>query len=88
MRCFGEFLVARELIDADSLHEALMQQEQTIVPLGLLAVQSSYLTREQVRLTHLLVQRVDYDGEQETVSMSFHPTGIRTLSNQLAEATP
>ena len=41
--------------------------------------------REQVRLTRLLVQRVDYDGEKGTVSVSFHPAGIKTLSRESAE---
>jgi len=33
----------------------------------------------------LLVQRVDYDGEKGTVSITFHPAGIRTLSRELEE---
>ena len=41
--------------------------------------------REQVRLIRLLVQRVDYDGEKGTVSVSFHPAGIKTLSRESAE---
>jgi len=41
--------------------------------------------REQVRLIRLLVQRVDYDGDKGTVSVSFHAAGIKTLSRESAE---
>jgi len=42
--------------------------------------------REQVRVIRLLVQRVDYDGEKGTVSVTFHPAGIKTLADELEEA--
>ena len=42
--------------------------------------------REQVRVVRLLVQRVVYDGEQGTVSVTFHPAGIKTLADELEEA--
>ena len=35
----------------------------------------------------LLVERVDYDGEKGTVSVTFHPTGIRSLGDLPAVAT-
>jgi site-specific DNA recombinase len=41
--------------------------------------------REQARVLRLLVQRVDYDGDKGTVSVTFHPTGIETLSREMAE---
>jgi site-specific DNA recombinase len=41
--------------------------------------------REQVRVIRLLVQRVDYDGEKGTVSVTFHPAGIKTLADELEE---
>jgi len=37
---------------------------------------------EQEKLIRLLVQQVEYDGEHENVSVTFHPTGIKTLSNE------
>lgn len=37
---------------------------------------------EQARLIRLLVQQVEYDGENENVSVTFHSTGIKTLSNE------
>jgi len=41
--------------------------------------------REQARVLNLLIQRVDYDGDKGTVSVTFHPAGIETLSREYAE---
>jgi site-specific DNA recombinase len=41
--------------------------------------------REQARIIHLLVERVDYDGKLGTVSVTFRPNGIKTLAQQLEE---
>jgi len=43
--------------------------------------------REALRETDLgdvevLVQRVDYDGKAETISITFRPSGIRALANE------
>jgi hypothetical protein len=32
----------------------------------------------------MLVERVDYDGKAETVAVTFRPTGINTLADELA----
>jgi site-specific DNA recombinase len=40
--------------------------------------------REQARLLHLLVERVDYDGAAQTVSVTFHATGIQALADEVA----
>ena len=37
--------------------------------------------REQARLLHLLVERVDYDGRDGTISITFHASGIKALAN-------
>jgi site-specific DNA recombinase len=39
---------------------------------------------EQARVVALLVERVGYDGAKGTVTISFHPTGIRALADELA----
>lgn len=44
------------------------------------------LPREQERVVGLLIDRVDFDGERETVAITFKPTGIRTLAAEVAEA--
>jgi len=36
--------------------------------------------REQARIVQLLVERVDYDGGTGKVSITFHPSGIKTLA--------
>ena len=38
------------------------------------------------KLIHLLIERVEYDGADESISLTFHPTGIRTLTQQHQEA--
>jgi site-specific DNA recombinase len=39
---------------------------------------------EQARFVGLLVERVDYDGSQKVVSITFHPSGIQALADELA----
>ena len=41
-------------------------------------------SREQTRVVQLLVERVDYDGPNGKVSITFHPIGIKTLADELA----
>ncbi len=44
---------------------------------------------QRAGLVQLLVERIEYDGENESISMTFHPTGIRTLTRQhQGEAQP
>ena len=38
--------------------------------------------REQARIIHLLIERVDYDGANGTVSVTFRPNGIKTLAQE------
>ena len=38
-------------------------------------------TAEQTQLVHLLVSRVDYDGQQGKVTITFQPLGLETLAN-------
>ena len=40
--------------------------------------------REQARVLHLLIERVDYDGTDGTVSVTFRPTGFRKLAEEEA----
>jgi len=70
--------LGRELIDEKEVARALSLFDP---------VWDSLAPREQVRVIRLLVQRVDYDGEQGTVSVTFHPAGIKTLSQELEEVS-
>lgn len=38
--------------------------------------------REKERIIHLLVERVDYDGEQGTLAIAFRPAGIKSLAGE------
>jgi site-specific DNA recombinase len=40
---------------------------------------------EQARVIELLVERVEYDGRDGQVRVTFHPTGIKALADELAE---
>ncbi len=64
-----ELVDAREIADACSLFDALWE---------------TLTAREQARILHLLIERVDYDGPNGTVSITFHPTGIKTVADELA----
>jgi site-specific DNA recombinase len=48
-------------------------------------VWDSLTPREQARVVQLLVERVDYDGTTGKVAITFHPSGIKTLADELAE---
>ena len=37
---------------------------------------------EQTRIVQLLVERVDFDGARGKVSITFHPSGIKTLADE------
>jgi hypothetical protein len=50
-------------------------------------VWDSLSPREQVRVMQLLIERVDYDGEKGTVSVTFHPTGMGALADLSAATT-
>ena len=47
-------------------------------------VWDSLTPREQARIIQLLVERVDYDGGTGKLSITFHPSGIKTLADELA----
>jgi site-specific DNA recombinase len=47
-------------------------------------VWGSLTPREQARVIQLLVERVDYDGATGKITITFHPSGIKTLADELA----
>jgi site-specific DNA recombinase len=47
-------------------------------------VWDSLTPREQARIVHLLVERVDFDGSTNRLSITFHPSGVKTLADELA----
>ena len=48
-------------------------------------VWESLTPHEQARLLHLLIERIDYDGREGLISITFHPIGIKTLVERQAE---
>ena len=40
---------------------------------------------EQTRLVQLLIERIAYDGANAIISITFHPTGIKTLADKVAK---
>ncbi len=62
---------SQRLIDEDELVGAI----EAFDP-----VWDAFSPRERERLVHLLVSQVAYDAGQETISVTFNPTGIKELS--------
>jgi len=48
------------------------------------AVWDCLAPREQARAIELLVERVEYDGDGGSVSITFRPSGIKALAGELA----
>ena len=68
--------LSREVVDEGEIADALAAFDpvwETLTP------------KEQARVVRLLVQQVDYDGSTGTVSLTFHPDGLKTLAAQVEE---
>jgi site-specific DNA recombinase len=77
-------------VDAESAALARGQVTAVEVEQALAAfdpVWEALAPREQARVVELLVERVDYDGRSAEVSVTFRPTGIRALTDELAGRT-
>ena len=68
--------LGRESIDERDVADALSRFDP---------VWENLSPREQARLIQLLVERVEYDGGKETVSVTFHQAGIKTLAGQIKD---
>jgi site-specific DNA recombinase len=68
-------VIPEHLVDGDEARLALALGEP---------VWAALPPPEQVRVVHLLVERVDYDGATGKVGITFHPPGIKTLADELA----
>jgi site-specific DNA recombinase len=49
-------------------------------------VWSFLLPQEQERVINLLIERIEFDAGRETVAITFKPTGIRSLADEVAMA--
>ena len=63
--------LAKQKIPDTTVAQALAQFDE---------VWESLTPKEQARMVSLLVEGVDYDGTESTVSIRFHPAGIRSLA--------
>ncbi|WP_145096504.1 hypothetical protein [Anatilimnocola aggregata] len=71
-RRLSELRDERERLQRDQIDEAEAAQALALFdPLW-----ETLSTREQARLLQLLIERVDYDGREGTISITFHPSGI------------
>jgi site-specific DNA recombinase len=69
----------RETVQQERLDEA----EATRALAGLDPAWGTMTPDEQARVVRLLVSRVDYDGVQGKVAITFHPLGLKTLAGDL-----
>ena len=68
-----------------AIRERMLDEDEAATALSLFDPLWGTLTpAEQARVIGLLVERVDYDGAKGKVTISFHPTGIRALADELA----
>jgi site-specific DNA recombinase len=68
-------------IRLDALDRERITEDEVAVALGGFdPVWNALSPREQARVIHLLVERVDYDGGAGTVSITFHPSGLKALA--------
>ena len=64
-----------ELVDETELTSALE---------GFDPIWESLSPRERIRVIHLLIEKIGYDGGEGTLSITFHPTEIKTLVEKSA----
>jgi site-specific DNA recombinase len=69
----------REAVQQERLDEA----EAARALSGLDLAWGTLTPDEQARVVGLLVSRVDYDGAQGKVAITFHPLGLKTLAGEL-----
>jgi site-specific DNA recombinase len=74
----------REQIHA--IHHQLLEEDEAALAMSIFdPVWGSLTPHEQVRAVQLLVERVDYNGSKGKVSITFRPTGIKTLARELSD---
>jgi site-specific DNA recombinase len=65
--------------------DSLTREELTAALAEFDSVWGALTPNEQCRLLRLVVRRVEYDGAAGSVTIAFHPTGLRTLGQPAAE---
>ena len=67
-------MINDQIIDEKEFRTALSQFDP---------VWESLLPREKVRMVRLLVERVEYDGREGKIALTFHPSGIKALAQEV-----
>lgn len=76
----GENRLSEIAVELAMLGEGNIDEQGVSRALGRFSEISAALTTlEKIRLVELLVQRVVYDREQESVAITFHPTGFEAI---------
>jgi site-specific DNA recombinase len=79
-------------LPAGPIEDLVVKQIQPLAPAGasdaFMAVWQALPLAEQARLLQRLVERVDYDAAQQTVSIAFHPDAGTALVEELARVAP
>jgi site-specific DNA recombinase len=84
--CATERRIAEIHDQLDKLRHELLDERQAIKVLDDFdPVWEALTPREQVRLIELLVERVEYDGPAGKVSITFRPTGLKSLASTFPE---
>ena len=79
----GETRLAEVQVEMDALSHEQVDEREVAEALGAFdPVWESLAPREQARLVRLLVERVGYDGRDGTVTVTFHPAGIKALAEE------
>ena len=77
-------LLAREQIK-EVTDQLIPEEEATRALSAFDPVWETLAPQEQARVIELLVEKVEYDGRDGKVTVTFHPTGIKALADELAE---
>jgi site-specific DNA recombinase len=80
----SEARLAEVRAEMDALAAAQVEEREVTEALGAFdPVWDALAPREQVRLIRLLVDRVDYDGRDGDVTVTFRPAGIKALAEEV-----
>ena len=77
-RCLDEIEAELESLTAEQIDTA----EVTAALSNFHELWAQLRPKEQARLLALLIEQVDHDGRHGNISITFHPTGIRTLMQE------
>ena len=76
--------IRNEIANAD--HEQLDEKELMSALHEFDPIWEALLPREKTRLIHFLIKKIDYDGAGGMLSITFHQTGIKKLTEEIALA--